>query len=85
VPSKAPYHLISAALNIPSCTNPDLRGRNSDFFLFSRHFCGSPLVGYTETTAWEDRDPHLDLATAMAISGAAAAAHRGALTDANLS
>jgi hypothetical protein len=78
--NKAPYHLINAALNIPSCKEPNLRGRNTDFFLFSKHYCGSPIVGFHETTKWEEMDPHLDLGTAMAISGAAAAPHMGTLT-----
>ena len=73
----APYHLINAALNLPSSKEPGLRGRNSDFFLFSRHFCGSPLVGYCPTRALEQKDPHLDLGTAMAVSGAAASAYMG--------
>src|SRR5262249_2976550 len=32
---KAPYQLVNAALNIPTCDDPNLRGRNTDFFLFS--------------------------------------------------
>ena len=83
--AKAPYHLLNAALNIPASTNPDLRGRNTDFFLFSKHFCGSPLVGYQPTSKWEALDRHLDLGTAVAISGAAAAPRMGTLTDARLS
>lgn len=77
---KAPYHLINAALNIPGCDDPNLRGRNADFFLFSKHFCGSPITGLHPTTAWEALDRHLDLGTAMAISGAAAAPHMGTFT-----
>lgn len=77
---KAPYHLINCALNIPSCTDPNLRGRNTDFFLVSKHYCGSPMTGFHPTTAWEAMDAHLDLGTAMAISGAAAAPHMGTLT-----
>ncbi|MFN0055327.1 MAG: patatin-like phospholipase family protein [Planctomycetales bacterium] len=73
----APYHLINAALNLPASSHPELRGRNSDFFLFSKHFCGSPLVGYEATEKWQACDRHLNLGTAMAISGAAAAPHMG--------
>jgi len=73
----APYHLVNAALNLPSSSVDDLRGRNSDFFLFSKHVCGSPVIGYQATTKWEDSDGHLDLGTAMAISGAAAAPQMG--------
>jgi len=77
---KAPYHLINAALNIPLSRVPELRGRNSDFFLFSKHYCGSPIVGYHPTRQWEAVDGYLDLGTAMAISGAAASPHMGTAT-----
>ncbi len=71
--SKAPYHLVNGALNLSSSTNVELRGRDSDFFLFSKHYCGSPILGYHLTKEWEALDGHLNLGTAMAISGAAAA------------
>ncbi|NRR33863.1 patatin-like phospholipase family protein [Oxalobacteraceae bacterium] len=80
---KSPYHLVSAALNIPSCKNPDLLGRRTDFFMFSKHYCGSPITGIHPTTDWEAADPHLDLATAIAISGAAAAPNMGTLSSTN--
>jgi hypothetical protein len=70
---KAPYHLINAALNLKGSSRSDLRGRETDFFLFSRHHCGSPVTGYQKTTNWEDADAHLNLGTAVAVSGAAAA------------
>lgn len=79
---KAPYHLINCAVNIPYCKDPNLRGRNTDFFLFSKHYCGSPITGFQRTIDWEAMDAHLDLGTAMAISGAAAAPHMGTLTSA---
>jgi hypothetical protein len=77
----APYHLINCAVNVPASKNPDLRGRSSDFFIFSRNYCGSRLTGYYPTNEWELQDGHLDLGTAMAISGAAAAPNMGALTS----
>lgn len=78
---KGPVHLINAALNVPGSEAPDLRGRDSDFFLFSKHYCGSLLTGWHPTQDWQDLDPNLDLGTAMAISGAAAAPHMGTLTS----
>jgi len=75
--AKSPYHLLNGALNLPACGNPELRGRNADFFLFSKHFCGSPILGYLPTADWERHDGHFDLGTAMAISGAAASPHMG--------
>ena len=74
---RAPYHLINAALNVPASKNPAMQGRLTDFFLFSHAVCGSPLTGYKRTNEWENKDGHLDLGTAMAISGAAAAPQMG--------
>ncbi|GAA5127396.1 hypothetical protein JIN84_08755 [Luteolibacter yonseiensis] len=76
----APYHLINATLNAPASRNPELRGRNGDFFVFSREYCGSPLTGYITTEAMETEDPGIDLGTAMAISGAAASTNMGSKT-----
>ena len=76
----APYHLINAVLNASASHNPELRGRNGDFFLFSRAYCGSPLTGYITTQAMESANPGLDLGTAMAISGAAASTNMGSKT-----
>jgi hypothetical protein len=74
---RGPYHLLNCALNVPSSTDPKMQGRLTDFFLFSPGYCGSPLTGYSETKEWDEADPHLDLGTAMAISGAAAAPQMG--------
>ncbi len=82
---RGPYHLINCALNVPSSNNPVMQGRLTDFFLFSPAFCGSPLTGYRETQKWEAADSHLDLGTAMAISGAAAAPQTGLGTKRRLS
>jgi hypothetical protein len=77
----APYHLLNAALNLPSSHEPELRGRDCDFYLFSRYYCGSPACGYIRTEEIEILDPHIDLGTAMAISGAAAASNMGVKTQ----
>ncbi len=74
---EAPYHLINTTVNLPSSENRELRGRKGDFFLFSKHWCGSPVCGYTNTGDVEDADHHLNLGTAMAISGAAASSSMG--------
>ncbi|MHC4859991.1 MAG: patatin-like phospholipase family protein [Planctomycetota bacterium] len=78
--TRAPYHLINAALNLQGSGDPDLRGRNADFFIFSKRFTGGPRVGYCETAKLEEYDRHLDLGTALAISGAAAAPNMGVTT-----
>ena len=76
-PGAAPYHLVNTVVNLPASANPDLRGRNGDFFIMSPFFCGSPICGYVATSQVEGIDPHLDLGTAMAISGAAASTNMG--------
>lgn len=83
--TRGPYHLLNGALNVPGSHDPAMQGRLTDFFLFSPAYCGSPLTGYQPTAKWEAADPHLDLGTAMAISGAAAAPQMGLGTQKNLS
>jgi hypothetical protein len=73
----APYHLINATVNLPSSTDQALRERRSDFFLFSREYCGAPSVGYEKTSEWKANGADADLATAMAVSGAAASSYMG--------
>lgn len=72
-----PYHLINTTVNLPASRNSELRGRGGDFFLMSKAFCGSPLVGYQRTEDVHKLNRDLDLATAMAISGAAASTNMG--------
>ena len=73
----APYHLINAALNIQGSDFANRRGRNADFFVFSPCHVGSAATGYAPTAALEQKAKGLDLATAMAISGAAASSNMG--------
>ena len=73
----APYHLINAALNVQGSDYANRRGRNADFFLFSPCYVGSEATGYRETLPVESAT-NLDLATAMAISGAAFSSNMGA-------
>lgn len=74
---KAPYHLVNAAVNLPSSENRVLRDRRADFFLFSKHWSGSAAVGYMKSEEWKSSGKAMDLATAMAISGAAASPRMG--------
>ncbi len=78
--TSGPYHLINVALNLQASKDPGLRGRNADFFIFSKRFVGGTRTGYSRTEALESYDRHLDLGTAMAISGAAAAPNMGSTT-----
>jgi hypothetical protein len=76
----APYHLINTALNIQGSKWANRRGRNADFFFFSPKYIGGEATGYVLTETMENKIRKLDLATAMAISGAAASANMGANT-----
>lgn len=78
--SKAPYHLINGTLNLQGAKNRSLRGRRGSTFLFSKCYIGSEYTGYAKTADVERHDGHLDLATAVAISGAAAAPNMGRTT-----
>ena len=73
-----PYLLINAALNIQNSATANRRGRNADFFLLSPKFVGSESTGYVATEDIQQIAPELDLATAMAVSGAAASSNMGA-------
>ena len=75
--TRLPYHLINTTVNITSSKSPELRGRGGDFFLLSKFYCGSPLMKYKATDQVVKDNPDLDLATAMAISGAAASSNMG--------
>jgi Patatin-like phospholipase len=76
----APYHLINTALNVQASKEVNRRGRNADFFLFSRNFVGSKATDYVATKEMEKITVDLDLGTAMAVSGAAASSNMGAAT-----
>ena len=73
-----PYHLINTALNIQGSKYANRHGRNADFFLFSAKFIGSSATQYVRTEEFEDAVKGFDLATSMAISGAAASSNMGA-------
>lgn len=74
---RAPYHLVNATVNLPSSSNRVLHDRRGDFFLFSKHWVGSSATGYFPTGEWWANGRPVDLATAMAVSGAAASPHMG--------
>jgi predicted acylesterase/phospholipase RssA len=76
----APYHIINAALNIQGSTFANQRARNADFFTFSRNYVGSEATDYVATPQIETIATDLNLATAMAVSGAAASPNMGSGT-----
>ena len=75
--SKAPYHLVNAALNLQGSQDVGIRDRNSDFFIFSKRFIGGQRTGYCRSEIMEQVFPQMSLATAMAISAAAASPNMG--------
>ncbi|MFK0642740.1 MULTISPECIES: patatin-like phospholipase family protein [unclassified Ochrobactrum] len=78
--SKTLYPIINCALNAPGSKQPRMRGRLADVFSFTPHMTGSNLIGYSKTSAWEVCNPLLDLASAMALSGAAVSPQMGLRT-----
>ena len=81
----APYHLINAVVNLPSSGDTKLRERRSDFYMFSKAWSGAPSIGYHKSGDWQSNEGPVDLATAMAVSGAAASSHMGAASVPSLS
>ena len=79
--STAPYHLINVALNLQGSRDTGIRGRQSDFFIFSKRFVGGHRTGYCRSETLEQVFPQMDVATAMAISAAAAAPNMGRATS----
>jgi hypothetical protein len=83
-----PYQIVNAAMNVQGSKEANRRGRDADFFIFTKDYLGSDLTLYAPTSEslyantidMERIDPALDLASAMAISGAAVAANMGATT-----
>ncbi|WP_139044187.1 hypothetical protein [Allomesorhizobium alhagi] len=66
-------------LPLPERPRPDpaKRGRNAEFFVFSKHFVGSDSTGYVSSDLFAKEEPQLDLAAAVAISGAAVSSSMG--------
>ena len=78
--SAAPYHLLNATLNLQGARDADLGGRDADFFILAPRYSGSPTTGYCPTEMLEAHDHHLNLGTAMAISGAGVSPNQGTQT-----
>ncbi|MGB8288077.1 MAG: patatin-like phospholipase family protein [Rhizobium ruizarguesonis] len=74
------YPIVNCALNAPGSKEPKMRGRLADVFSFTPHMTGSNLIGYHDTKLWEVSNPKVDLAAAMALSGAAVSPQMGLRT-----
>ena len=67
----APYHLLNTNVVLVDSDDPRWRVRGGDAFLLSPKYCGSSATGWVLTADYMQKDP-LTLATAVAVSGAAA-------------
>ena len=72
----APYHLVNTNVVLVDSDGPTWRIRGGDAFLLSPKYCGSSATGWIETAGYMEKDP-LTLATAVAVSGAAANPNTG--------
>jgi hypothetical protein len=80
VPQRALFPIINCALNVPGSTKPEMRGRHADLFSLTPVSGGATLINQSSITDWERQNPDLDLATAMALSGAAVSPQMGLRT-----
>ena len=67
--TRAPYHIVNTTVNMVGSKKTKQRERGGDNFILSPLFCGSEATGYALTE--EYIDGKVNLATALAISGAA--------------
>jgi hypothetical protein len=74
----APYHLISAAINLAGSRDLTRKDRKSGYFLFSKLYCGSTHTGFRPTVIYRGGDTKVG--RAIAISGAAASSGMGFAT-----
>lgn len=79
--SKAPYPLINTALNLQASRDLSIRDEKSDYFVFSKLYCGGDRTKYVSTPRLENASGRLLLSTAMAISAAAASPNMGRNTN----
>lgn len=67
--TKAPYQIINAMMMTWNSSNPALRIRGGDNFIFTPLFCGAKSTGYAPSADYVGGT--MDLSTAFSISGAA--------------
>jgi hypothetical protein len=77
-PNTRPYHLVNANVVLIDSPKTKYKGRGGDSFILSPLYCGSEATGWCESKHFMKRnDPGMTLATAMAVSGAAANPNTG--------
>ncbi len=84
--STGPYHIILSSLNLLGSSNLAVKDRKSDYFTFTRDYCGSDTTGYVSTDEYlvnpnQETLVHsnvgIKLSRAIAISGAAVGSGAG--------
>ncbi|WP_354099905.1 hypothetical protein [Bradyrhizobium sp. S3.9.2] len=78
--SRPLFPIFNCALNVPGSIDPKMRGRHADVMSFTPVAAGASLIGYSPMTDWEAANSSLDIATAMALSGAAVSPQMGLQT-----
>lgn len=68
--AKGPYHIINTNIVLVESLIRKYRGRGGDNFILTPYYCGSNATGWRNTNEFMNNS--MTLATAMAISGAAA-------------
>jgi hypothetical protein len=71
-----PYLIVNAAANMQA-SQKNGRRRAADFFVFTPERVGSDATGYVRTQRYQRAEPNIDLATVVAISGAAVSSAMG--------
>ncbi len=74
---RRPYPIINMAVNLQGSKHKNHRGRDADFFVVTPDHVGSDATGYADVRKFEKAEPHIDLAAAAAISGAAVGPEMG--------
>ncbi len=69
--SNAPFHLVNCNIELTGSKQSKYRNRAGDAFMFSSLYCGSTATGYSTTDSY--LNGQVDLASVVAISGAAVA------------
>ncbi len=72
---RGPYHLIVTALNLAGSKELNRKTFLSEHFVFSKHYCGSPITGYVPTEQYHGG--RTELARSMTISAAAVGSAMG--------
>ncbi|MEQ8836411.1 MAG: patatin-like phospholipase family protein [Lacipirellulaceae bacterium] len=79
--STGPYLLVNTAINLQNSKDLALRSTRSDFFIFSKLYCGGSRTGYVTTNIMEKAYSRVRLNTAVAVSAAAVSPNMGRFTN----